>query len=93
VVTCLDAGHRDGCERHRPLPDPRRERFRREQRGELRREHVRGVAAPVRVVVQAVKDPVEAVGGRTRNQVPHKASRVGSLRSEKTKALSRTDLS
>ena len=71
VVTRLDAGHRDGCERHRPLPDPCHERLRREQRRELRREHVRGVAAPVRVAVQAVKDPVEAVGGRARNQVPH----------------------
>ena len=93
VAGCLDAGHRDGRERARQLPYPRRERLRRDERRELRREHVSGVAAPARVAGQAVKDPVETVGGRARCQVAHDPSRVSSLRSEKAKALSRTDLS
>lgn len=93
AVADLDAGHRDGRERRRPLPHPRREVLRRDERRELRREHLRGVTAPARGAVQAVKEPVEPVRGRARDQVSHEPSRDGPVRSGKSRALSRTDLS
>jgi hypothetical protein len=59
-----------------PACQPGMPRSRRHERHELGREHVGGVAAPVRGAVVAVEDPAEAIHGWAGDQVPHEPSRA-----------------